>query len=242
MKTITFTPAALAALCTLVLVVGCHLGGGNSAGAASGLTGDVSHLYVVLTGPHAIKASSTGRSTEAVSQDAQVIGCPGIGTISYDDASLGYWPIKTCAGYYANMSEAPTSADSSIPLPPQGNYQVFFEGANCTGNAYTREAPGISGKALASGFIFFMDIGGTGRGDADNYWVVEKGEQTASATVFSDFNGAVCQSIGNTPSESIDLTSVYPIKHNTDVLDQDGNPSSGLASAPIQGPLTSGTP
>lgn len=221
------------------VMVACSIGSGaSSSTSGTGTTGDVSHLYVVLTGPHAVKAMSTAstHSAEATTQATQIAGCPGIGTITSDDASLSFWPIKTCTGYYANLQEAPTDADFSIPLGPNGNYQVFFDGAACTGNAYTRESPGISGKALVGGFVFFMDMSGTGRNDPDNYWVIEQGEATTDATIVSFFDGNSCQ------SSSASLTSIYPVKHNSDVLDQAGNPASGLASAPIQGPLNSGTP
>lgn len=252
-----------ALLISAVLLTGCKVGGSSGPTPPPPPGSDVTHLFSVLLAPNATSAaaaakfhslrampmgSRTGRVALAVSPDAvpAVVGCPGIGTITNDEASLPYWPVKTCENVYANLSEANTAQDIAYVIPPVANYQVFFEDATCSSPvAWSRESPGMSGKALIKGFLFLMDLQGTGPTDPDNWWFVLPDQTDTSQPVNV---GSMWDSSNTCTASPTTLTGVYKTVRNDDplALGPDGNGGtkhlSGLSSVGLQGPLFTGTP
>lgn len=237
MKKLFYASGIILMLALTSLVVACR---DSNAGGA-----DLSHMFNTLRVDTASPANA--KFAAAIYPFRKHRSSAWVGFIQDAEASVGlitstgcptivgrhphYYDIITCSGIHAQVSEAPTASDLSVLLPPQdGQWQVFYEGAGCQGQAWTRSSNGIGGTDLVQGDAIFVDVNFTGPDDAGNYlWVNPVNPISGDVSIQSFFDGGSCQ------ASSTVQTGLYKLTP----IPADGT-GVGWPAAPVTGPIFMG--
>ncbi len=179
---------------------------------------------------HAPNAPAVAVKAQLRDKTSAAPTCTGLGTLTgrpsdSDPFTTNLLSGVSCSGYYFTVSGAATSAETSTVQPAPAAIKVWFDGPNCSGNAYVQgpTAPwGVTATILANGAVLTT-------GDptqSASYWMLKPGTVAASANLQSVLQGGTCSSY-------VTAIPVYALVPNDQSV-------SGVPSAPIPGPVTIG--
>lgn len=188
-------------------------------------------IFIRAPNAPAVKVASQPRG---VSAKATPSTCTGIGTLTgrpnnSDPLSTDNISGVSCTGYYFTISGAATSADSAIVQPAPAAVTIGYDGPGCTGNAYALASfngTGITEGAVANGAVFRAYSGTNDPTNPSSYLMLKAGTTLSSPNILSVLQGSSCSSFSG-------QLSGYPLVTNDQTV-------SGVASAPIPGPVTIG--
>lgn len=161
--------------------------------------------------------------------------CTGLGTLTgrpmnSDPISSNNVSGISCTGFYFTISGAATASDTAVVQPLQGNLTVWYDGPNCTGNAYVSVAQlndqSLSAGALANGAVFrAYQNGADDPMNAASYLMLKPGTAVSDPVLMSSLANLQCTAQGGISFD------VYQLAANDETV-------SGVPSAPIPGPVT----
>lgn len=195
-------------------------------------------VYIKAPNAQGEIASAIGRVTRATSAPA----CTGIGTLtgrpsSSDPMTSDVYSGISCTGYYFDISGSVAGGTSDIQ---QTQFEIGFDGANCTGDAYIvpwGAQPQLPLLAQA-GAVFTaapsdaFGMRGADWSNAANYWYLKAGTSPVAFTAASFYaynQGCLAAGDERLPSP-LNTQAAYPIAQNVPSV-------TGIPSAPIPGPV-----
>lgn len=207
--------------------------------ALQGTAGSTS-ARVFITAPNASAVTALVR--QAVTRGTASTTCTGIGTLTgrpatSDPMTSDVYSGISCTGYYFDISGSVAGGTSDIQ---QTQFEIGFDGANCTGDAYIvpwGAQPQLPLLAQA-GAVFTaapsdaFGMRGADWSNAANYWYLKAGTSPVAFTAASFYaynQGCLAAGDERLPSP-LNTQAAYPIAANDASV-------TGIPSAPIPGPV-----